>query len=141
MSRRSLGRLIGRETARLRVVEDRDDGGATILGYHLVLFRKGSRVARLYSIAVDRRSRGRGLGNRLLDDAEAVALRAKKRALRLEVRSENRPAIALYEQRGYRPIGRYAGYYADKADALRYEKRLERESSPSPASRRTTRGT
>ena len=125
LARRSLRRLIGRPTARLRVATELDgDGDVLIRGYHLVLFRKGSGVARLYSIAVDRRVRGQGLGARLLDDAEAVSASARKHVLRLEVRAQNRAAIALYERRGYRRIGRYPGYYADAADALRYEKPL-----------------
>jgi ribosomal protein S18 acetylase RimI-like enzyme len=60
----------------------------------------------------------------MLGDAERLAASRKKRVLRLEVRADNAPAIRLYESRGYRLIGRYAGYYADDADALRYEKRL-----------------
>jgi ribosomal protein S18 acetylase RimI-like enzyme len=125
MSRRGLRRLIGRRTARLRVAAEQDaDRGVVILGYHLVLFRKGSAVARLYSIAVDRRKRRTGLGRRLLADAEAVAVSANRRVLRLEVHARNRAAIALYERRGYRRIGRYPRYYADDSDALRYEKAL-----------------
>jgi len=147
MARRNLRRLIGRRTARLRVAAgSRKGGDRAILGYHLVLFRKGSAVARLYSIAVDDRGRGKGLGRRLLADAEAVAADARRRVLRLEVREENRPAIRLYERRGYRQIGRYRAYYADKTDALRYEKRLgdlDEDRSPrrqhsSPRRRRRT---
>jgi ribosomal protein S18 acetylase RimI-like enzyme len=127
MSRDGLRRLIGRRSARLRVATERDpDRGVVILGYHLVLFRKGSTVARLYSIAVDRRKRGAGLGRRLLADAEAVAAGADRAVLRLEVRPRNRAAIALYERRGYRRIGRYPRYSADDSDALRYEKPLGR---------------
>ena len=130
MSRRGLRRLIGRRTARLRVAAEQDaDRGVVILGYHLVLFRKGSAVARLYSIAVDRRKRGIGLGRRLLADAEAVAVSANRRVLRLEVHARNRAAIALYERRGYSRIGRYPRYYADAGDALRYEKPLGRRSA------------
>ena len=134
MARRSLRRLLGRRTARIRVAaESLAGGGSAILGYHLVLFRKGATVARLYSIAVDDRRRGSGLGRRLLADAEAIAAGAKRKILRLEVREENRPAIGLYERRGYRRIGRYRRYYADKADALRYEKSLgELEEGRSP---------
>jgi ribosomal protein S18 acetylase RimI-like enzyme len=120
MARRSLRRLIGRKSARLRVAVGRGE----LRGYHLVLFRKGSSVARLYSIAVDGTQRGAGLGGRLLADAEGVAANRRKRALRLEVREDNLPAIRLYQGRGYRLIGRYVGYYADKTDALRYEKPL-----------------
>lgn len=130
MSRRGLRRLIGRRTARLRVAAERGAGrGVVILGYHLVLFRKGSTVARLYSIAVDSRKRGSGLGRRLLADAEAVAAVANRNVLRLEVRARNRAAIALYERRGYSRIGRYPGYYADRSDALRYEKPLVRRTA------------
>jgi ribosomal protein S18 acetylase RimI-like enzyme len=120
LSRRSLRRLIGSASARLRVA----DGRGTIAGYYLVFFRKGAAVARLYSIAVAEASRGTGLGRRLLADAEAVATRAGQRLLRLEVREENLSAIRLYERRGYRRIGRYPRYYADGVDALRYEKAL-----------------
>ena len=122
LARRSLWRLLCRPSASLRVAAAK--AGGTVHGYSLVLFRKGSSVARLYSIAVDDERRGEGLGRRLLADAEGVAARRQQRVLRLEVREDNLPAIRLYERRGYRLIGRYARYYADKADALRYEKPL-----------------
>ena len=129
MSRRGLRRLIGRPSARLRVAAERRGGTAAIVGYHLVLFRKGSTVARLYSIAVDARIRRSGLGRRLLADAEAVAASANRGVIRLEVHARNRAAIALYERRGYSRIGRYPRYYADAGDALRYEKPLGRRST------------
>ena len=82
-----------------------------------------------------------GLGRRLLADAEAVAAGRKATVLRLEVREDNLSAIRLYERRGYRLIGSYSRYYADKADALRYEKTLaEPEGDRSPARRRRRRG-
>ena len=134
----NLKRLLRRQSARLRVATS---GIGAIHGYHLVLFRKGSSVARLYSIAVDDRRRGHGLGRRLLADAEAVAAGRKATVLRLEVREDNLSAIRLYERRGYRLIGSYSRYYADKADALRYEKILaEPEGDRSPARRRRRRG-
>ena len=68
--------------------------------------------------------RGTGLGRLLLADAERVAATRRKRVLKLEVRVDNAGAIRLYERRGYRLVGRDAGYYADKTDALRYEKPL-----------------
>src|SRR5690606_18798336 len=92
--------------------------------YYLILVRSGSRVARLYSIAVDGAARGGGVGSRLLDDAEASARRLRRSALRLEVRADNAAAIGLYEARGYRPIGRRVAYYEDRADALLYEKQI-----------------
>ena len=120
MARRSLRRLIDGPSASLRVAVKRGE----LQGYHLVLFRKGSLVARLYSIAVDDRHRGAGVGAGLLADALSVARHRGCRVLRLEVREDNAAAISLYERRGFTPLGRYAHYYADGADALRYEKML-----------------
>ena len=47
----------------------------------------------------------------------------------------NRRAVALYEKNGFRRIGRYDGYYADGADALRYEKPLTRKRGAGPGKR------
>ena len=98
--------------------------GEGLLGSALVLFRRGSTLARLYSIATDPAARGRGVGATLLAGAERAARERGCRALRLEVRVDNAAAIALYERAGFRRIGRYVGYYEDGADAWRYEKTL-----------------
>jgi [ribosomal protein S18]-alanine N-acetyltransferase len=95
-----------------------------LLGYALVFSRKNAKVARLYSIAVERRARGRGVGRALLAACEAVAAREGRERLRLEVRVGNRRAIALYRRLGYRRFGVYEDYYADGATALRFEKTL-----------------
>ena len=94
------------------------------LGTALVFFRKGSRVARLYSIASLPEARGKGVGTALIEAAEAAARQRRCHALRLEVRTDNETAIRLYERLGYRQIGRYVRYYQDGADAWRYEKVL-----------------
>lgn len=120
LSRRAIRRFLTAAGARLRVA----GAGGAVRGYHLVLFRRGSAVARLYSLAVAESVRGSGLAGRLMADAERIASRRRATVLRLEVRPDNRPAIRLYERLGYRKIGVHAQYYADKADALRYEKSL-----------------
>jgi ribosomal protein S18 acetylase RimI-like enzyme len=120
LSRRSMRRLLSAPSARLRVMAL--DGG--LAGYHLTLFRRGSRVARLYSLVVAPEHRGRGTAEALLADAEALATRAGAHSLRLEVRQDNSRAIRFYARRGYRQIGVVPRYYADMADALRYEKPL-----------------
>ncbi len=118
-------RFLASPSARMRVaVAGNSRQRRGVLGYHLVTVRKGSRVARLYSIAVEAAARGAGLGRRLLADAEAVASALERGVLRLEVREDNAAAIRLYEASGYRLIGRHVAYYADRADALRYEKSL-----------------
>ncbi len=90
----------------------------------VVLFRRGARTARLYSIAVDAAARGRGYGAALLDAAERLARKRGCTGMRLEVRTDNRAAIALYERRGYRRRERLAGFYENGSDAWRYDKDL-----------------
>jgi ribosomal protein S18 acetylase RimI-like enzyme len=120
LSRRSFRRIIGAPGAALRVARTK----GRLAGYALLLFRIGSGLARLYSIAVDPQARGSGLGARLLTDAEMTARKRGSRALRLEVRADNAPAIALYRRRGYEPDGARENYYEDGATALRFLKRL-----------------
>lgn len=120
LSRRSLRYFLAAPNAALLVAEVR----GTVAGYCLVVFRKGSAIARLYSIAVDQLFRGRNLGLALLKAAEKAARDRGARVMRLEVRSRNRRAIALYEGLGYRRFGRIADYYEDGAAAFRYEKTL-----------------
>ena len=98
--------------------------GGALLGYAMTALRRDVRVARLYSIAVDPDARGQGVGGALLADAEAIARSHGCTELRLEVRVRNRPAIAMYEARGYVRFERRAAYYEDDTDAFRYAKAL-----------------
>jgi ribosomal protein S18 acetylase RimI-like enzyme len=98
--------------------------GSGLAGYALVFRRRDSAVARLYSLAVAESWTGRGLGVALLHQAEQRATAAGAKFLRLEVRADNGPAIRLYEDQGYRFIGRRDTYYEDGAPALRYERLL-----------------
>lgn len=93
-------------------------------GMALVFFRRGSTVARLYSIMVAPAARGRGLGLRLLRAAEAAARRRGCRELRLEVRADNAAALGLYAGAGYRRLARLPRYYEDGADGWRHARRL-----------------
>lgn len=120
LSRRRFRKLIDSPTAACRVATS----AGRIVGYALVLFRAGTGLARLYSIAVHPSASGAGLGARLVKDSEDRAFERDRAILRLEVREDNLAAIRLYECSGYRRIGRYLHYYDDKTDALRFEKRL-----------------
>jgi [ribosomal protein S18]-alanine N-acetyltransferase len=128
ISARSFRRLIRSRTAACRLVR----AGLQVAGYTLLLFRKGTTVARLYSIAVAADWRHVGLAAALVEDAEGVARLRGMTRLRLEVREDNLPAIRLYQRLGFRLTGAKAGYYADKATALRYEKRLTRHRGRPP---------
>lgn len=101
-----------------------DISGRPLAGAAVVFFRKGSTVARLYSLATAPEARGKGVGTALLEAVTAAARHRGCRALRLEVRADNSAAIRLYEQHGCRRIGQLAAYYADGADGWRYEQPL-----------------
>lgn len=90
----------------------------------VVFYRRGSRRARLYSLAVGAHTRGSGLGGALLAAVEADARSRGCTLMHLEVRVDNAPAIALYEHRGYTRTDRVAGFYEDGGDAWRYSKAL-----------------
>ncbi|MEO5625212.1 MAG: GNAT family N-acetyltransferase [Dokdonella sp.] len=95
-----------------------------IVGAAVMFRRRGSDLARLYSIAVAESERGNGIGAMLLDAVEHAAHRHGSRRLRLEVRSDNVAAQQLYESHGYRQFGAHRCYYEDGQDARRYEKAL-----------------
>jgi [ribosomal protein S18]-alanine N-acetyltransferase len=95
-----------------------------LAGYALVSLRKGARAARIYSIAVDERFARRGVGLVLLQACEKYARMHGRDAITLEVRYDNKPAIALYEKSDFHQFGEHAEYYTDGATALRYKKAL-----------------
>ena len=120
LSRRSLQRFLKSETAQVIVADE----GDRLAGAAVVLFRPRSTVARLYSIATAPHMSGRGVGSMLLVAAEAAALDRDCGSMRLEVHETNHAAISRYRKSGYREFGRYASYYDDGGDAMRFEKRL-----------------
>lgn len=121
MSARQLRRHLDSGSARILAATR----GSRLAGAAVLFFRRGSRAARLYSIAVAADARGRGIGEALLEAAERAAVRRGCDRLRLEVRVDNAAAQRLYERRGYRRFGRLAAYYEDGHDAWRYEKILD----------------
>jgi [ribosomal protein S18]-alanine N-acetyltransferase len=121
LSRAQFRRHLDSDTARVLVASANH---RRFLGTALVFFRKGSRVARLYSIASLPEARGKGVGTALIDAVEALARRRRCQFLRLEVHTSNHSAIRLYERLGYRQIGFLKSFYENGADALRYEKTL-----------------
>ena len=120
LSERSLRRLSSAGTAIVGVAEER----GKVLGYALALTRRTSGVARLYSIAVAPEETGKGVAALLLHYVENAACGRGFHTMRLEVRSDNKPAIRLYEKMGYRSFAQYENYYHDGMNALRYQKSL-----------------
>lgn len=118
LSRRSLRHLLASPSAEVLVAEE----AGRFAGTAVALFRTGSALARLYSLAVAPHMAGRGIASMLLDAVENRARARKCRAIRLEVHQSNRRAISRYRKSGYRKFGRYPGYYEDGGHALRFEK-------------------
>ncbi len=103
------------------LVAVKNDG---ISGCAILLFRKNSLKARLYSFAVDARYRRQGVASRLLLAAEQCAMTHQCLTLRLETRLDNIPMQQLIAQQGYQKFATIIDYYEDHATALRYEKKL-----------------
>jgi ribosomal protein S18 acetylase RimI-like enzyme len=93
-----------------------------LIGYGLVILRKGTSLARLYSLAVSPEFRGLGVANALLLQLEQACVEHKRAYLRLEVSENNVAGIALYKSMGYSQFGDYAHYYEDNSNALRMQK-------------------
>lgn len=120
LSRRSFRHWISSEHRGLLVVEI---GGQTA-GYILIIYHPGTRLGRIYSLAVAQQYRGKGLAKQLIQAGEQAAQDDGKLYLRLEVSVDNTAAIKLYEALGYQKFGIYRDYYQDHKDALRYQKRI-----------------
>ncbi|HLI14258.1 MAG TPA: peptidase C39 family protein [Alphaproteobacteria bacterium] len=126
VSPRSFRHLLTRGNAATLVEEE----GGVLRGYAMLLFNRGTSLARLYSFAVAPEHRGRGIAKALLAEAERVALEHGCIYLRLEVRRDNHEAQSLYRKAGYREFGMAADYYDDHMDAVRMEKPLSPNLQP-----------
>jgi len=122
MSARSVRRFIASSSARVWVAVRGKD---LVLGNLVLLLRAGSRAARIYSVVVDPRARGLGLGHRLVQAAERHAAKAGRTQVSLEVRADNVAARALYDRRGYVVERELPKFYDDGADGLRLVRVLE----------------
>ena len=125
MSRRSLRGFIDASNAVFLVAES----GGRVLGNLLLLTRRDSRRARIYSVVVDPQARGLGVAQQLVESAHTAAAERGCDAVSLEVRSDNLAARRLYAKLGYRTQAEMPGYYEDGSDGLRLSRPLE----PRPA--------
>ena len=126
ISRRQFNYLLKKGNASILVAEL--DG--RLVGDLVLLYSRATSVARLYSIAVDERMRGKGIARTLMQAAEREAWDHQRAYLRLEVRKDNHAAISLYESLDYRRLGEHPDYYDDHMDAWRFEKSLAPDQHP-----------
>jgi len=127
LTRRQLRYMLTRARAVTLVMPGADGG---LAGYALALLSRGTSVARLYSIAVAREARTRGVGRALVAAAEVAVWEADRAYMRLEIRRDNLASQALFEGLGYRRFGVLSDYYEDHMEALRYEKTLAPDLKP-----------
>ncbi len=120
LSRRSFRHWLSNDHRALLVAED----AGIIVGYILIIYHPGTRLARIYSLAVATAQRGAGIGKALMLAGEQMARDEGRLYLRLEVSVDNSAAIKLYEALGFQKFGIYRDYYQDHKDALRYQKRI-----------------
>lgn len=70
------------------------------------------------NLAVTPAWRKRGIARRLVGRVEQQFAVDLATGVQLEVRVSNRPAQQFYRRLGYRPVLRFAGYYANGEDAI-----------------------
>ena len=120
LSRRSFRHWITAKHRALLVAEIAN----AIAAYILIIYHPGTRLARIYSLAVAHQQRGLGIAKQLILAGEQAAHDDGRLYLRLEVIVDNIAAIKLYESLGYQKFGIYRDYYQNHKDALRYQKRI-----------------
>ncbi len=120
-SRRQLWHLINRANAHVLLVETPE---RRLLGHGILLFRRSSQRVRLYSFCVHPEARGMGIGRQLLESLEQEARRRGGERLTLEVRADNRAALALYRRMGFSLQRWLEDYYEDGCAGWQMEKPL-----------------
>ncbi len=83
--------------------------GSVLVGYAVVAYMVDE--AHLLNICVHPRVQSEGVGRHLLRHVLATAAHEGMSQLLLEVRASNARAVALYENEGFREIGKRPGYY------------------------------
>lgn len=93
------------------LVEEKD---GRVVGYIIYADIQGD--AELLRIAVDKRYRRTGIGNKLMKDMISELVEAGTDRISLEVRAHNLPAIALYKKYGFEEIFVRENYYHNPDD-------------------------
>lgn len=96
------------------------DAHNALQGYAMILFRRGSKSARLYALAIAEGARGQGIGKQLGQAATKAALDKGCAHIMLETRSDNKTMIALAQKLGYRFLRKLPDYYPAGIDGLKF---------------------
>jgi ribosomal-protein-alanine acetyltransferase len=120
-SRRQYIYLIKKASSTVYLLES----GKRVAGTAIMLWRRNSRIGRLYNIAVHPDYQGQGMGALLMEACEEECRRRGCTAVSLEARSDNRKAIRFYDDRGYKVTMTLRRYYPDGGDGIRMVKKLD----------------
>ena len=93
-----------------------------VCGMITLVWRRGGRSCRIYTLTVHPQARGQGVGKRLVERAEAFCREHGFNRLTLEVRADNQRALQLYQQVGFTLSGHLADYYGPGEPGLRLVK-------------------
>ena len=125
ISLRSYRRLLASGSAQILLALPPPGDAATALwGSAVILYRRRTTVARIYSIAVAEAARQRGVASALLAAAERLVWDRGCDRLGAEIRCDNTASIATFHKAGFATCGRYEDYYEDGMAALRVQKKL-----------------
>ena len=117
------------ETSFLNMMLDHNYFFATHKSYAFGIVRFGPSEVELITIAVDPKKRRQGLGNKILTHLVAEIALKKKKAIFLEVNSENTIALRMYKKNGFSQIGLRVGYFnkpdGSNCDAIIMKKTLK----------------
>lgn len=99
-----------------------------IRGFIIILYKNRSSVAAIETLNVDPSFQGQGIGQRLLKSGEDEMAASDIKSIRLEVSTNNLPALHLYEKAGYRKVAFLPYFYLNQhygtRDAFRMVKIL-----------------
>jgi [ribosomal protein S18]-alanine N-acetyltransferase len=121
--RRYMQRLAGAANATTWIAEDFEK----MAGFAIAEWKPslGDIAGYIQTIEVAPGFRRQGVARELLERIEESAREANAATLWLHVDKINDAAIALYENRGFLPVGEEANYYAPGRGALLYRKALK----------------
>lgn len=95
-----------------------------VIAYISLISNARTRNLRIYSVAVHPGSRGKKLGQMLIDKAVEFAELRQLRKITLEVNVSNEPAIGLYLKNKFEPTHIIANYYADGSNAYYMQRKI-----------------
>ncbi|WFB35467.1 peptidase C39 family protein [Kiritimatiellota bacterium B12222] len=101
-----------------------EDVSGCVQAYGMVVLQQGTRLSRLYSLAVHPDARKQGAGTQLLQALEQAAVHAGRLAMRVEVESSSNEAHTLLLRQGYHHLSKLDRRPRKEAHILHFQKRI-----------------